>query len=218
MKVLIVGLIVLAFGVAGVSTYLIKSFSGKENLEELEKSARPKVFRVLVAAKDLPAGSALAANSLIWMDWPKATLHESYVVVEKEDEQEKRVAPFLESLTRRPIAAGEPIVPGKLFKRSASSSFLAGMLEKGMRALTFKIDNNKASVSSPMFPGDTVDISLTSKGPSAMVAEQLKKSKKTKRRIVAPMAKVMKPTSPALKRCYTSGRQKRSCTTSRFWP
>ncbi len=182
MKVLIVGLIVLAFGVAGVSTYLIKNFSGKENLEELEKSARPKVFRVLVAAKDLPAGSALAADGMVWIDWPKANLHESYVVVEREDEQEKRLEPFLESLTRRPISAGEPIVPGKLFKRAANSSFLAGMLEKGMRALTFKIDGNKVSISSAVFPGDTVDVALTSKGPSAIADEQIKNNKKNQRK------------------------------------
>ncbi len=178
MKVLIVGLIVLAFGVAGVSTYLIKSFSGQENLEKLEKDGRPKVFRVLVAAKDLPAGSALAADGMVWMDWPKANLHESYVVVEKEDEQEKRLQPFLESLTRRTIAAGEPIVPGKLFKRAANSSFLAGMLEKGMRAFSFKIDGKQVSISAPVYPGDTVDVSVTSKGPSQMVEAEVKKSKK----------------------------------------
>ncbi len=55
MKLLIVGLVVLALSVAGVSTYLIKSFSGEENIEGLQKEAQTKA-KVLVAARSIRPG------------------------------------------------------------------------------------------------------------------------------------------------------------------
>ena len=60
MKVLIVGIIVLALAVTGVSTYLIQTFSGEANLEELQKEAQKSKIRVLVASKDLRPGQKLA--------------------------------------------------------------------------------------------------------------------------------------------------------------
>ena len=59
MKVLIVGLLVLALAVAGVSTYLIKSFSGADNIEELGKRKKVKKIKVLIANKDLAIGTTI---------------------------------------------------------------------------------------------------------------------------------------------------------------
>ena len=55
MKSLIVGILFLALAVAGVSTYLIRSFSGEENIEELQKEAITERL-VLVAAKSIHPG------------------------------------------------------------------------------------------------------------------------------------------------------------------
>lgn len=65
MKLLIVGIFVLALAVAGVSTYLIRSFSGEENIVELQKEAITERL-VLVAAKKIRPGEKVLANVLRW--------------------------------------------------------------------------------------------------------------------------------------------------------
>ena len=65
MKLLIVGLVVLALSVAGVSTYLIRSFSGEENIEGLQQEAQTQA-KVLVAARPIRPGEAVTPGSLAW--------------------------------------------------------------------------------------------------------------------------------------------------------
>ena len=54
MRVMIVGIIVLTLGVAGVATYLIQEFSPEEDVEVVE--VKPDVFRVLIVNKPMQAG------------------------------------------------------------------------------------------------------------------------------------------------------------------
>jgi len=159
MKVLIVGIIVLALAVAGVSTYLIQTFSGEENIEELQKKAQKPKIRVLVAAKAMAVGEVVRPDALTWQAWVDESLNAQFVAVETEAEMGKRIEEFQGGIVRSAIAEGEPILASKVFK-TEKAAFMSGVLKKGMRAVTFTVSPTSAS-GGFVLPGNRVDILLT---------------------------------------------------------
>ena len=64
MRILIIGLVVLALSVAGISTYLIQNFSTPEAIGEMEKKARVITYYTLVANFDLQPGDSLTKENI----------------------------------------------------------------------------------------------------------------------------------------------------------
>lgn len=178
MKVLIVGLIVLALGVAGVSTYLIKSFSSEEAIEELKTEAAPVKTKVLVAGKSLKAGQTLAAGDLRWQEWPQEIVVDKYVVSEDEKQQDKIIAKHAGNVARFAITEGEPILPAKLFSRD-KAGFMAGMLTPGMRAITIRVTPNSA-VGGFILPNDRVDVLLVHDKLNKLISDKEKEEERLK--------------------------------------
>jgi pilus assembly protein CpaB len=156
MRILIIGLVVLALSVAGISTYLIQNFSTPEAIQALEEKAEPIKMQILVATKPLNPGDILNSDTVAWRPWPKDSVSEHYISVEKDDQKEERFKEVNEATVRRPLQAGEPIIAAKYFKADAPG-FLAGVLDKGMRAVSIPIGANNG-VSGFILPGDHVDI------------------------------------------------------------
>lgn len=159
MKVLIVGIIVLALAVAGVSTYLIQSFGGEENLEELQKQAQKPKIKVLIATRDMRPGEVLKAENMAWQVWVEEALNKQFVVVDAEEQESAKIKDFEGGIVRRSIIEGEPLLASKIFK-SDKPAFLAGVLSPGMRAVSFTT-TEKSAASGFILPGDRVDILLT---------------------------------------------------------
>lgn len=159
MRVLIVGIIVLALAVAGVSTYLIKTFSGEEKVAELKKEAQKPKIRVLIAAKEMRTGETVAANAVTWQAWVDEALNPQFITVSKDEDQAKKLADLVGSVVRGPIQTGEPILAAKLFKRD-KAGLMSGVLEGGMRAVSFSVSPETASAGF-ILPGDRVDVLLT---------------------------------------------------------
>ena len=113
MRVLIVGILVLAVAVAGIATYLIESFSGEENIEQLQKEAEIKKIRVLVANKNLSTGVVLTDDSMTWQVWVDEALNKQYVAVDEEELQGELIKEFIGGVVRRPMFEGEPILASK---------------------------------------------------------------------------------------------------------
>ena len=152
MKVLIVGILVLGLAVAGVSTYLIQTFSGEANIEELQKEALKPKIRVLVASKDLRPGQKLDPKNMEWQFWVDESLNPKYIVVEKDEEEAGKIEEFTGSVVRAVILEGEPIIGSKVFK-SGQAGFLAGVLNSGMRAKSsLGRTTIRANSSSSFFP------------------------------------------------------------------
>jgi len=172
MRVLIVGLIVLALSVAGISTYLIRSFSSQEALKKLEEEAEPVKFRVLLASRDVNPGEIINKDQVVWQDWPGEPPNAQYIVAEQEEQKAKKQNEIIGSVARKAIVAGEPILASKLFKRD-EAGFMAGILKKGMRAVTINV-NVSSSVAGFILPGDRVDIMLV----HDKVKEALRKTRK----------------------------------------
>ncbi|MEE8454860.1 MAG: Flp pilus assembly protein CpaB [Limibaculum sp.] len=123
---------------------------------------------VLVADKDLPAGTLIKENLLTWQSWPDEQPHPTYLVKNKDDETR-----IFGAVVRRCIAAGQPITTGRVIK-SGDRGFLAAVLRPGYRAVSLRI-NATSSIAGLIFPGDRVDIILTHSvangGPSRRVSE-----------------------------------------------
>ncbi len=123
---------------------------------------------VLVADKDLPAGTLIKENLLTWQSWPDEQPHPTYLVKNKDDETR-----IFGAVVRRGIAAGQPITTGRVIK-SGDRGFLAAVLRPGYRAVSLRI-NATSSIAGLIFPGDRVDIILTHSvangGPSRRVSE-----------------------------------------------
>jgi len=159
MRVLIVGIIVLALAVAGVSTYLIKSFSGEEKVAELKKEAQKPKLRVLIATKRMKPGDILKADAVTWQIWAEESVNAQFISVNKEEDEAKKVQDLAGQTVRATIYIGEPILASKLFKRD-KSGLLSGVLESGMRAVSFSVSPETASAGF-ILPGDRVDVLLT---------------------------------------------------------
>ena len=140
MRILIIGLVVLALSVAGISTYLIQNFSTPEAIGEMEKKARVITYYTLVANFDLQPGDSLTKENMVWRAWPDEGLDEHYITVDEEDQREARFNEVLGSKVRRIIQAGEPILVSKVFKSEnlSKSDFFDG----GKTRKFFSIINN----------------------------------------------------------------------------
>ncbi len=123
---------------------------------------------VLVADKDLPAGTFLKENLVAWQSWPDDNPHPSYFIKNKDDERQ-----LFGSVVRRGIVAGQPITRGRIVK-AGDRGFLAAVLRPGYRAVSLRV-NATSSIAGLVFPGDRVDILLTHSiragGPRRRVSE-----------------------------------------------
>lgn len=159
MRVLIVGIIVLALAVAGVSTYLIQSFGSEEKVAELQKEAEKPKIRVLIATKNMQPGDVLNADAMAWQAWVDEALNDKFISVTKAEDEAAKTKALAGQTVRAPIRAGEPILASKLFKRE-KAGLLAGVLDNGMRAVSFSVSPDTASAGF-ILPGDRVDVLLT---------------------------------------------------------
>ena len=109
---------------------------------------------VVVAARDLSAGENLAHSDVSFQAWPDEAVPAGAV---------RRGSPEFDGITgarlRRGLLKGEPILQAALVQKEGSS-FLAGALREGMRAVSIPV-TAQSSVGGFVRPGDRVDIILT---------------------------------------------------------
>ena len=164
--------VVIVFAVAalfagGVFYFLLQYMQDVEkNALELAEQSKPGIdaVEVLVADRDLPAGSIIASEFLDWQPWPDDSLGDGYVVYREDDDgadQSSLEEPLYDMIVRRTILEGEPITEAKLFTRDGAS-FLSGMLTPGMRAVAIKVQD-VTGVGGFIMPGDRVDVIVSIK-------------------------------------------------------
>ena len=115
---------------------------------------KPERF-VLVARRDLPAGTLIRDNHLEWLPWPETEGELARYIVR----QDQTINDFFGSVVRRGIGAGEPVTEDRLVK-PGEQGFLAAVLEPKHRAVSVSI-NPITGVAGFIFPGDRVDLILT---------------------------------------------------------
>lgn len=148
----IVGLgvaLITAVGVAYGTRLLLTRGADKEKII-VEEDA--KIVEVLVAGKSLGVGDMLDNSSLKWEKFPaRAEGIENYL-----SKETTKIEDIVGSVVRDELDAGEPLTAAD-FVKPGDRSFLAAVLQPGMRAISINV--NEASSSSGLIaPGDKVDV------------------------------------------------------------
>ncbi|MBV9842093.1 MAG: Flp pilus assembly protein CpaB [Sphingomonadaceae bacterium] len=129
---------------------------------------------VLVATQPLPVGTILQEGSFRFQPWPKDLVGNAYFVKGQPGVDPLKLAG---TVVRTEITAGQPLTQGALVK-PGDRGFLAAALSPGMRAMTVSV-SAASGVAGFVFPGDRVDLVLTSdvqgggNGPPLKVSETI---------------------------------------------
>ena len=159
MRIAAVILIVVALGFAGGAFFLVQNYLAEADQRADVTVPAGAAVEVVVASRDLPAGTVLESNHIQWQPWPEDTNVEGYIV-QQGGVGKNKIEELVGSVVRRAIATGEPVSNGKVFKRE-EAGFLSGLLRPGMRAVSIKV-SAVSGAAGFILPGDRVDVVLTS--------------------------------------------------------
>lgn len=174
-------ILVIAAVAAIVLAFMVRGAFAPKKAEPVAVAAAPAakpMTRVLVAKRDLPVGTRLAASDMGWQDWPADALNPAYVTdgappaVKSDGAKgavvdatkaasgavfgEPALQAFVDAVVREPILAGEPIMARKTVK-SGEGNFMSIVLAPGKRAVAVPISVDSAAGGFIM-PGDRVDL------------------------------------------------------------
>ena len=162
MRLLLIGLILLAVVAAGGAALMVKRLldaqieQQAQNAAEIETVEIKGVY-VLVADERISIGTTLTKGKLRWQKWPDDALETIFLSSEKRDTN--LMQQLVGKITRQSIAEGTPITDDMVFSRG-KAGFLSGILDKGFRAVSIKVDL-QSGVGGFVLPGDRVDILVT---------------------------------------------------------
>jgi len=151
-------LAIAALTTAGLTAFLVQGWMEHQRSQMVRApaKAKPAGLSVLVAKKNIPTGRFIKPKDLVWQPWPEGKLPKTYAVKGKQ-----KIQDFVGSVVRVSILAGQPVTSDAVVK-AGERGFLAAVLTQGMRAVSVKVSATSA-ISGLIFPGDRVDLILTSK-------------------------------------------------------
>ncbi|MDX9690216.1 MAG: Flp pilus assembly protein CpaB [Alphaproteobacteria bacterium] len=139
------------------TVFVAKTLMNESAAPQMAEVKAPVTYEILVAAKDLPAGTLLAETDVKWQIWPKEeskTENTSYAV-----KGTNEVTEYVGRVVRHGMHAGEPLTNDRTVK-PGEQGFMAAALAPGMRAASIAI-TPVAGVAGFIFPGDHVDVIVT---------------------------------------------------------
>lgn len=163
MRTVIIGLILLALLAAGGTAFLVKRFLDAQTRAQAQAEAQVQARKpaattmVLVADRNLPAGTTITPGALRWQPWPEDAVGKNYVVSPDKDKNLEKQ--FVGAVVRRGVPEATPLIAPMVFKRE-QPGFLAGALEPGMRAVSVAV-TAVSGAAGFILPGDRVDVILT---------------------------------------------------------
>ena len=168
---LLIGALVVAAVTAVMAKNLFSGSSAPAAVAAPLAPPQPSGPEVLVAARSLPVGTILTAESFRFQRWPEALSQPAYFV---KGQAGVDPAALIGSVVRNEITAGQPLTQGAVIK-PGERGFLAAALGPGMRAVTVAVSST-SGVAGFVFPGDRVDIVLTQEVPGGGDGPPLKAS------------------------------------------
>jgi len=164
MRPIVIVLIVLALGTAGIAAFLVSQFLASQTPAPTTTAAQATgTQNVLVAARDIVPGTILTPEDIRWEPWPESLIDQRFVVqpaqVESQAPGTDPQQEFLDRIARRSIMAGEPMSRDMVIKQG-DSSVTAANIAKGMRAITINVTPQQG-VAGLVLPNDHVDILMS---------------------------------------------------------
>jgi pilus assembly protein CpaB len=147
-------ILAIAFVAAAGALFFIRSMGNERPAPAV--AADMNLPRLLVAAREIPQGAALAAGDLQWRAFPPESVNSNFI---QQAQQPNALNDMSGWVARRAFIAGEPIARGAVISRDGHG-FMAAQLEPGYRAVSIKIDHETAA-GGYIQPNDRVDILLT---------------------------------------------------------
>lgn len=145
-------ILVVAILAAGMTALLARTWV-KSQQSQSAPAPTVALAEILVAARDLPAGTVLQPDDMRFERWPASAAGK---LVARRDDHDVR-GDFAGQVSRRELAEGEPVTAQSLRRNTAG--MLAGSLGAGMRAVAIAISNTSAAAGF-VTPGDRVDVVL----------------------------------------------------------
>jgi pilus assembly protein CpaB len=147
-------ILLFAFVIAALSSYLVYRVAGNQN-----RPAGPKTTRILVASRDLEIGTLVRDTDLTTADWVGAP--------------PKGILVAKDAIVGRGVVAqlyqGEPIQDSRLAP-AGSGGGLAATIRPGMRACAVRV-NDVVGVAGFVLPGMRVDVLIAGNTPGASATE-----------------------------------------------
>ena len=156
MRPIIIVLIAVALVISGVTVFLVRQLIQTSTEVQVVAAVAVTETQILVATRDLPAGTIIKPEDLDWRPWPSDGIQPEYAV--RADESSD-FGDFPGSAVRRAITSGEPVTANKVFKRT-EAGFLSGALSPGMRAVSVSV-NDVSGAAGFILPGDRIDVIMT---------------------------------------------------------
>jgi pilus assembly protein CpaB len=151
-------ILLLAFVVAAISSYLVYRVAGKQ----VHHTAQPATTRIVVPARDLQIGTIIRDADLTTGQWVGPL--------------PKGLAVSKEAVTGRGVVSqlyqGEPILDSRL-AAAGSGGGLAATIKPGMRACAVRVDD-VVGVAGFVLPGMRVDVLVSGNAPGVAAADGAK--------------------------------------------
>ena len=153
-------ILLVAISAAGLTAYYANTWLRAERAA-MQASAPieqqvSSTIEILVADKELSAGQFVRADHLKWQPWPEDALNDEYAL-----KTEHKIEDYVGTVVRNLITPGQPITK-RLVVHPGDRGFLAAVLGPGGRAVSVSV-NATSGISGFIFPGDKVDLLLTSR-------------------------------------------------------
>lgn len=146
-------ILVVALVLGGLTSWMAFQGMGENSGSQVAQAPETPMVDVLIAARKLPAGSAIEASGLTWQTWPQDAVQQGSFITRTEYET---AATDLEgTVVRDTFYKGEPVLQDKL--AAPESGFLAALLPAGKRAVSVKISAENTA-GGFILPNDYVDV------------------------------------------------------------
>jgi pilus assembly protein CpaB len=140
---------------AGVIAARLVSNSAKPVQVETLKPEPPRFVDVLVARRDIPAGTSLSEADFQWQEWPSDHANGRYVKRSGTNDVARQLTG---SISRIGLVQGEPLRREALIDPN-QTSYMAALLKPGMRAVSAEI-SPATGAGGFILPNDRVDVIL----------------------------------------------------------
>lgn len=151
-------IVLVAAAIAAVAAlFIIRGMTGAQRAAPQAEAGQPIAGeQVLVAARDIPQGAALAPSDLAVRLFPQESVNANFVRLSG---QPSAQADYVGSVTRRAFVAGEPITASAVVNPEGRG-FMAAQLQPGFRAVSIEIEPATAA-GGYIQPNDHVDVIVT---------------------------------------------------------
>lgn len=151
-RLVVLGVAVVAGGLAAL---LAGGGGEKPDPAPQKPVAQLETTDILVASKDIDAGTPVSSADLEWKVWPTAAAGPHFI---RKSERPNAIEELSKSYARATIVAGEPIQASRLIK-AGQAGYMAAILPSGMRAVSTEI-KPETGAGGFIIPGDHVDVIL----------------------------------------------------------